>query len=205
MNKLNPAELRQRLDLEGKFVDFGLLRTSLSVLTILKDLETNLTDPTKEGECRAACPKCGKERSFALNVNTNRFNCFAKGCILKGGGVIDFAAKLWEVPAKEASHLLACAYGIQPYSQAEQVGEIPSNEISVSEKPMPAEPETEQSGQSREVVTRTQFEALESKVERLSHIVWSMMFEKGEVDETDRLFDEEDYLPDHERETVLSG
>jgi len=31
--------------------------------------------------------------------------------------VIDFFAKLFEVPAKEASHLLACAYGIQPYAQ----------------------------------------------------------------------------------------
>ncbi len=50
-------------------------------------------------------------------MNTNRFNCFAKNCVLKGGGVIDFFAKLYEVPAKEASHLLACAYGIQPYTQ----------------------------------------------------------------------------------------
>ncbi len=33
--------------------------------------------------------------------------------------MIDFFSKLNEVPAKEASHLLACAYGIQPYSQEE--------------------------------------------------------------------------------------
>ncbi|MBA4184423.1 MAG: hypothetical protein H0X49_10485, partial [Acidobacteria bacterium] len=80
-------------------------------------MNIELSEPSKEGECRARCPKCAKDRSFALNTNSNRFNCFAKGCNLKGGGVIDFFGKLYETTAKEASHLLACAYGIQPYFQ----------------------------------------------------------------------------------------
>jgi len=114
MVNLDIAELRSKIDLEGKYVDFGTIRTALSVVKTVRDLDVFLSEPNKEGECRGTCPKCGKERSFSLNINT-RFNCFAKGCTLKGGGVIDFCAKLYEVSAKEASHLLACAYGIQPY------------------------------------------------------------------------------------------
>lgn len=113
MIQLDIKELRSKLDLDGKYVDFSILRTSLPVEKLVRDLDVKLTEATKEGECRGICPKCKKERSFALNVNTNRFNCFTKGCFLKGGGVIDFFAKLYEVTAKEASHLLACAYGIQ--------------------------------------------------------------------------------------------
>lgn len=117
MVNLDVAELRSKLDLEGKFVNFNLLRSALTVPKIVSDLDVDLSEPTKEGECRARCPKCGKDRSFAVNTNSNRFICFAKGCALKGGGVIDFYAKLYGVSAKEASHLLACAYGIQPYAQ----------------------------------------------------------------------------------------
>jgi hypothetical protein len=118
MVNLDVAQLRPKLDLEGKYVDFSVLRTALSVAAIARDLNITLTEPTKEGECRGNCPKCQKEKSFSLNISTNRFNCFAKGCVLKGGGVIDFFGKLFEVSAKEASHLLACAYGISPYTQA---------------------------------------------------------------------------------------
>ncbi len=116
MVNLDIAELRSEIDLESKYVDFSVLRTALSVATVVGDLETNLSEPNKEGECRGKCPKCEKEKSFSFNINNNRFNCFAKGCVLKGGGVIDFFARLHEIPAKEASHLLACAYGIQPYT-----------------------------------------------------------------------------------------
>jgi hypothetical protein len=110
MVDLDIAELRSKLDLTGKYVDFSVLRTALTVHKVTIDLDINLSDPNKQGECRAQCPKCGKEKSFSLNINTNRFNCFAKGCTLKGGGVIDFCAKLYEVSAKEASHLIAYAY-----------------------------------------------------------------------------------------------
>lgn len=119
MVNLDIAELRLKIDVEGKYVDFSVLRTALVVVKVVKDLDVSLSEPNREGECRGTCPKCGKERSFSLNINTNRFNCFAKGCTLKGGGVIDFCGKLYEVPAKEASHLIACAYGIQPYTQAD--------------------------------------------------------------------------------------
>jgi hypothetical protein len=111
------AELRSKIDMEKLYVEFSVLRTALSVATITKDLQVALSEPSKEGECRGACPKCAKEKSFSLNINTNRFNCFAKGCTLKGGGVIDFFAKLYAVSAKEASHLLAYIYGIQPYAE----------------------------------------------------------------------------------------
>lgn len=111
------AELRSKIDMENLYVDFNVIRQALSVETAAKDLQMSLSEPNKEGERRGQCPKCGKEKSFSLNINTNRFNCFAKGCLLKGGGVIDFYAKLYAVSAKEASHLLAFIYSIQPYTQ----------------------------------------------------------------------------------------
>lgn len=120
------TELRSKIDMEKLYVDFGLLRNALSVSTVVEDLNVSLSEASREGERRAAeCPKCGKARSFALNINTNRFNCFAKGCTLKGGGVIDFFAKLYDVSAKEASHLLAYAYGIQPYAQEDDLSPLP--------------------------------------------------------------------------------
>ncbi len=185
MVDLDIEHLRQKIDLESKYVDFSLIRTTLTVEKTVKDLDVTLTDPTKEGECRGKCPKCKKDRSFSLNVNTNRFNCFAKGCVLKGGGVIDFISKLYEVPAKEASHLLACAYGISPYSSEEQV---------ISEKPTiqksPAAKNTKPVRQSREVVRREEFDDLKNRFERLSMIVWSLLFENGEINEDQDLFDE---------------
>lgn len=192
--KLDFSALRPKLDLEGKYVDFGILRTSLSVMTVIKDLAT--TPPgriMKNGEYRANCPKCEKEKSFALNINTNRFNCFNKGCFLKGGGVIDFVAKLCEVPAKEASHLLACAYGIAPYQgktfESSAEAEKPSSAI--SNDPLPSE-----------TVTRAEFDKLQTKVERLSHVVWSQLFENGEIEEHQELFDAS---RDYELETALTG
>lgn len=189
--------------------DFSLIRTALTVVRVVNDLTIDLTEPTPEGECRGTCPKCNQIRSFALNINTNRFNCFNKGCILKGGGVIDLVAKLYEIPAKEASHFLACAYGIQPYSPASRGASQPVKSQPVKTansngqtKPTVSTPQTKQP--NREVVSRQEFEALQSKVERLSTLVWSMMFESGEISETDQLFDEE-YQPDKELETVLAG
>jgi hypothetical protein len=206
MIKLNLTDLRPQLDLEGKYVDFSLLRAALTVEKVVGDLDINLSKPNEEGESRATCPKCRIDRSFALNINTNRFNCFAKGCILKGGGVIDLFAKLYEVPAKEASHLLACAYGIQPYTSAEveavavsQMVKLPAtnNAPAVSQAIKPSQP-----NEKREVVSRAEFEALQSKVERLSIIVWSLIFEQGEIDEdAPDIFDEES---DYELETAMS-
>jgi len=134
MVNLDAAELRSKIDLESKYVDFAILRATLSVVKVVKDLNISLNDPNK-GECRGTCPKCQKEKSFSVNINTNRFNCFARGCTLKGGGVIDFFAKLFEVPAKEASHLLAYVYGIQPYAQEAPVeaGNNQANDKSSSE------------------------------------------------------------------------
>jgi hypothetical protein len=66
-------------------VDFAILRAALSVVKVVRDLDVSLTDPNKEGECHCKCPKCLKERSFSLNINSNWFNYFAKGCTLKGG------------------------------------------------------------------------------------------------------------------------
>jgi DNA primase len=123
MVNLDMAKLRPKLDLENKYVDFSFLRSALTVEKLVRDLEIKLSDPTKENECRAKCPKCEKDRSFCLNVSTNRFKCFGKGCDLKGGGVIDFFARINEVSAKESSHLLACAYGIAPYNSETPLAE----------------------------------------------------------------------------------
>ena len=189
MIQLDIKELRSKLDLEGKYVDFSILRAAVTVEKLVRDLDVNLSEPSKEGECRANCPKCKKERSFALNINTNRFNCFTKGCFLKGGGVIDFVGKLYEVSAKEASHLLACAYGIQPYS-SEPVSESKSQKKAISETAT-AQVEAKQPDQSREAVSRQEFDDLEKRFERLSHVVWSLLFESREIEETDVLFEEQ--------------
>jgi hypothetical protein len=196
---LDMAQLRSKLDLEGKYVDFSLIRTALTVEKVVRDLGVDLTSPTEAGECRGKCPKCGKDKSFSLNVNTNRFNCFAKSCVLKGGGVIDLVAKIYEVPAKDASHLLACAYGIQPYSQ-EPVAKSQPEKKPPAETP-PAQVKTELPGESREMVSREEFDELEKKVERLSMLVWSMMFEKGEIEESQDLFDDQS---DYEFQSLVS-
>lgn len=205
--KLDFTLLKSEIYLEGKYVDFGVLRTALTVARVTGDLDVELTAPNEDGECRASCPKCRKERSLALNINTNRFNCFNKGCFLKGGGVIDLVAKLLEVPAKEASHLLALAYGIQPYSpqtvcepsQSQTVAVAPQSptETVPPDKPDSTPPNIPQA------VNRTEFEALREKVESLSVIVWSSLFDNGEIEADDPFFDDED--PVEERKTVFAG
>jgi hypothetical protein len=196
MVKLDIAVLRPVLDLENNFVDFNVLRSSLTVAQILQDLKVNLSEPSKEGERRGKCPKCQKEKSFSFNINNNRFNCFTKGCALKGGGVIDFFARLHEIPAKEASHLLAYAYGIQPYTQMPVEKSQPRKSVPVAEIKQP-----ERKQPSREVVSRTEFDELQKRVERLATIVWSLMFEKGEIDDPAELFDEQ---KDFELEQIVS-
>lgn len=204
MINLDIKNLRSKLDLEGKYVDFNLLRTALTVEKVVRDLDVNLSEASKDGESRGVCPKCAKDRSFSLNINTNRFNCFAKGCILKGGGVIDLFAKLYEVPAKEASHLLACVYGIQPYTPAEveAVNQTVKPSATNNAPVVSQSAKLPQPSEKREVVSRAEFEALQSKVERLSIIVWSLMFEQGEISEdAPDIFDEES---DYELETAMS-
>ncbi len=200
MVNLDIAELRSKIDLEGKYVDFSVLRTALAVAKIVGDLDLEMTEPSKDGDCRGKCPKCEKEKSFSLNVNTNRFNCFAKGCILKGGGVIDFFAKLYEVPAKEASHLLACAYGIQPYTQEPVAASATTTAEPSQQKAKTEKPPTERPVKDREV-SRAEFDDLQKKFERLSTIVWSLVCEKGEFDDPLELF----YEPaDYELEQINS-
>lgn len=173
MKNIDVAELRSKIDMEGFYVDFGVLRAALSVDKVARDSGVILSDPSFEGERRAECPKCGKEKSFAVNMNTNRFNCFAKGCTLKGGGVIDFFSKLTGVPAKEASHILACAYGIQPYSP-ERVLESKEAQTQ-SLNPRIGGKGVESTPAGREVVTRSEFDDLKARFERLSNIVWRHM------------------------------
>lgn len=201
MNCLNFEAVRPLIDLDGKYVDFGLLRTALTVGKVTADLQVILAPPTAEGETRGTCPKCGKERAFTVNLNTNRFNCFNKGCFLKGGGVIDLVAKLLEVTAKEASHLLACAYGIQPYSPPE--AEETKVQAAVTFKAENAESPV-LANEKGEFVTRQEFAEYQAKLERLTTLVWSIMLEKGEFDENDSFFDDE-VQTDEELETVLAG
>ncbi|MFN0278650.1 MAG: CHC2 zinc finger domain-containing protein [Pyrinomonadaceae bacterium] len=185
MQKLDVAELRSKIDMNGLYVDFGILRSALSVANVARDSEVQLSEPTFDGECRGTCPKCKKEKSFTVNINTNRFNCFGKGCNLKGAGVIDFFSKLNEVSAKDASHFLACAYGIQPYSServAEQNGNLNSQQNGNGVQPDSAPAD-------RGVVTRSEFNDLKARFERLSTFVWAHMLENdapgGIADEYD--------------------
>lgn len=201
MKKLDVAELRSKIDMDGLYVDFAVIRTALTVADVARDSGVELSAPSFEGECRGTCPLCGKDKSFTVNINTNRFNCFGKGCNLKGGGVIDFFSKLNKVSSKDSSHLLACAYGIQPYSSGEPVGGSQTTKKPSLAKP-PARVEIKQPDRSGEAVNRAEFDALNHRVERLSTIVWSLLFESREIEETDVLFDEQ---TDYEMQSFVSG
>lgn len=175
MVNLDIAELRSKIDQENKYVDFSILRTALSVQKIVVDLGVSLSAPNKEGECRGKCPKCEKDRSFALNVNTNRFNCFNKTCVLKGGGVIDFFAKLYQVPAKEASHLIACAYGIQPYTADSGGNRQTKPDVKSDKQKKPAiSAKTENENGS---VSRLEFEKLQADFDRFKNVVYAYIIE----------------------------
>jgi hypothetical protein len=49
MIELDLESLQTQIDLEGKYVDFSLLRTALTVEKVVRDLDVNLTEPNKEG------------------------------------------------------------------------------------------------------------------------------------------------------------
>lgn len=190
MVKFDVGKLRPKLDLEGKYVDFSLIRAGLSVPTLIKDLELPLTNPDKDGECRGRCPKCSKDRAFAVNINTNRFNCFNTNCLFKGGGVIDFTAKLYEVPAKEASHLIACAYGIVPYI-AEDNGAGGGTTKKTRRQGREVSVKKDQTLKIPSPVSREEFDQLNDKVTTISKLVWSLLFDSGQIDKSDQLFDDE--------------
>ncbi len=189
--KIDLEHLKTKIDMTGKYVDFSLIRTSLTVLILAEDVGTQLNEPNTDGEARADCPKCKKPRSFSLNTDTNRFNCFNKGCDLKGGGVIDFASKLFAVTAKEASHLLACAYGIQPYtaddSGAGQSGDTQNQE---NREVVAVKPEKQE---INGFVSQSEFDELKTRFERLSNILFGFMLEH----DADCHQDYEDGVTDH--------
>jgi len=56
MVNLDIRDLRPKLELENKYVDFSLVRNALSVASVVKDLQINLSVPTKDAECRGTCP-----------------------------------------------------------------------------------------------------------------------------------------------------
>ena len=189
MVNLDVAELRPKINVTELYVDFGILRTALSVNRVAKDSGVRLSEPSYEGGCRAKCPKCGKEKSLTLNISTNRFNCFAKKCAFKGGGAIDFFSRLNEVSAKDASHLLACAYGITPYGFDAVMPESKNPSPSVNGKAEETGEEGIKHKNSNGYVPRKDFEDLKSRFERLSNIVWTFMLENdrpgGIADEYD--------------------
>ena len=167
------GELRSKIDMEGKYVDFSSIRTAVSVLTLTDAVGLNICEPKPDGECRGKCPVCKSERSLALNINTNRFNCFKTGCGFKGGGVIDFTSKLFEVPAKEAGHLIACAYGIQPYT-AEDSGA--GNENGKA-KTLP-EQSREVEAKPAEFVNRKDYDELRAEFHKFKNFVYEFVLEQ---------------------------
>ena len=168
MKKLDVAELRSKIDMTGRYVDFAILRSALTVSNVARDSGVQLTEPTFDGECRGTCPKCRREKSFTVNVNTNRFNCFGKDCTLKGAGVIDFFSKLNQISAKDTSHLLAYAYGIQPYSSEP----VPKEGEDLSPKPAIRGNGVESVSESEDPVTRSEFNDLKARFDRLSKLVF---------------------------------
>ena len=175
------AELRSKIDMETLYVDFNLVRAALTVIQVAEDLKVFLSEAGKDGERRGTCPKCEKEKSFSLNVNTNRFNCFAKGCTLKGGGVIDFFAKLYSVSAKEASHLLAFIYGIQPYTlETKEKGNGGSDgKLSVTNQTA----KTEAAPESREVVSDAVLDSSEDAKQTAAYLIASIKHNLAELEQ----------------------
>jgi len=179
MGNLDIAELRSKIDLDGRYVDFAELRSLLSVATVAEDSGVDFSDPSYEGEIRGRCPLCKKARSLSVNINTNRFNCFSKGCRLKGGGVIDFFAKLHNVPSKEASHFVACAYQVGPYTDQ------PFTPAEKNLKPKPVSKGGDEgdreagpgNNDASEYVTRAEFEDLQGRFNRLSGMVFGHLLE----------------------------
>ena len=205
--------LRSKVDFEGKYVDFGVLRTALNISVVAKDLGIRFSEPSYEGECRAKCPKCGKERSLSVNINTGRFYCFAKSCPFKGGGAIDLFSRLHEISAKEASHLLAFSYGITPYGENGNVedpttaGE-PTQAAEESEKEMEASDSESGSTRISDIrsdsepwVSKDDFQNLEAKFNRLSNILFGHMLE---CDRSSDVRNEHDPPPTQSRTTVNS-
>ncbi|NOT48470.1 MAG: hypothetical protein HOP17_12065 [Acidobacteria bacterium] len=181
MGNMEIGYLRAQIDMEKKYVDFSVLRTALNIAVVAKDLGVKLSAPSYEGECRAKCPKCGKERSLSVNINTGRFYCFAKSCPFKGGGAIDLFSRLHEISAKEASHLLACGYGITPYGEntlpqnadGEKVPEIVVEKIEEPAQEKPAVAVSE----DQSWVSKKDFKELESRFERLSNLLFGHLLE----------------------------
>ena len=168
MKKIDVAELRSKIDMTGRYVDFAILRSALTVSTVARDSGVQLTEPTFDGECRGTCPKCSREKSFTVNVNNNRFNCFGKDCTLKGAGVIDFFSKLNQISAKDTSHLLAYAYGIQPYSSEP----VPEEAEDQSPKPAIRGKGVESSPSFEVPVTRSEFNELKARFDKLSKLIF---------------------------------
>ncbi len=181
MGNMDIGYLRPQIDMEKKYVDFSVLRTALNISVVAKDLGVKLSEPSYEGECRAKCPKCGKERSLSVNINTGRFYCFAKSCPFKGGGAIDLFSRLHEISAKEASHLLACGYGITPYG-----GEVLPEKAEVESVPESVEETTGEQPEEKKAVavsedqswvSKKDFKELESRFERLSNLLFGHLLE----------------------------
>ena len=177
MRNMDIGYLRSKIDLEGRYVDFGVLRTTLNISVLAKDLGLKLSEPSYEGECRAKCPKCGKDRSLSVNINTGRFYCFAKGCPFKGGGAIDLFSRLHEISAKEASHLLAFGYGITPYGENASLEKAEVEIVPESDREETDERRVVTSPDDEAWVSKKEFKELESKFNRLSNLFFGHMLE----------------------------
>ena len=169
MRKLDIGELRAKTDLNEKYVDFNIIRSSLSVISVAEDMGIEFSDPSFEGERRGQCPRCHKKKALSVNISTNRFNCFATGCNMKGGGVIDLFSRLHRIGSKEASHLLACAYELPPYDSSS--GEQQPSDPRIRGKGV------EESTNPEGSVTRSEFNELKGRFDRLSKLVFNHMLD----------------------------
>lgn len=172
METMDMEELRLRIDLENRYVEFDSLRSAVTLASLVDRLGMEVIETGENGEVRARCPKCGHGRSLAMNLESGRFNCFSKSCTFRGGGVIDFFGKLHGVFAKESAHLLAALFEVEPYNEKE----------ADKEKESDPGPRNKKSGEGNSTggdgaVTRDEFERLDRKVSRLSSMVLSYLLD----------------------------
>lgn len=112
-------------------IEFADVRNLVSLKQLTDYLAIQLSK-RNETEFRGNCPKCNKV-NLAINLESNYFKCFTKGCLMKGSGVIDFMNKGYSINNSVTSaHILACIFQILIYEKKEN-REVVKNEIPAAE------------------------------------------------------------------------
>lgn len=96
-------------------IDFKAIEQNLRIELVAKSL--NLTLEPHNGQYRAHCPTCNRERSIVLTPNKNMWCCFAapkNGDRFLGGSIVGLVAHVKQIDLREAAKFL-----MEPEAQPE--------------------------------------------------------------------------------------